>query len=495
MKRLALLLPLLALAVAPARAEDPATRSPVAGKSHAESAEAATNGVKSPIAMRVVMASRTPGERGKDLAYYGSAGGDATVMRALRWLKTVQCEDGSWPGHPVASTALALWCYFDHNETPLDADEPEFARTTFRGLRFLAGDLDPETGLFRSARGEPLAQPLGALALAMGYETTFSVLHEVSLRPLLRDAAESALRPILAGQRPDGAWNVDPLDPSPDGRGDPRATVWCTLALRGGRIWTHDFASTPEWQRRAGDALAAFLDPAADAALRPDGAATPVTAAAVVGLQRLGRHNDPAARRGIDALVGCVYSWEAWDGPQPWGGSGAPVRDWAFVTSARFVCGGRTFGEWNKQFFPEACGRQLVVPADESGYRDLSGKLRPIGWWDSPSETEAELCSGGPVLPCKRWRGGECLDGETTLGDRVRDTCFEALSLMTYYAFLPSRVLDEHEALSSPVAVPHPKTNNATVRVQIRRKSPATNAPAAPASHAPSADGAKEPVP
>ena len=41
MKHLALLLPLLALAAAPARAEDPATRSPVAGKSHAESAEGA----------------------------------------------------------------------------------------------------------------------------------------------------------------------------------------------------------------------------------------------------------------------------------------------------------------------------------------------------------------------------------------------------------------------------------------------------------------------
>ena len=40
MKRFALLLPLLALAVT-ARAEDPATRSPVAGKSHAVSAEGA----------------------------------------------------------------------------------------------------------------------------------------------------------------------------------------------------------------------------------------------------------------------------------------------------------------------------------------------------------------------------------------------------------------------------------------------------------------------
>ena len=41
MKRLALLLPLLALAGAPAQAEDPATRSPVAGKSDAVSAEVA----------------------------------------------------------------------------------------------------------------------------------------------------------------------------------------------------------------------------------------------------------------------------------------------------------------------------------------------------------------------------------------------------------------------------------------------------------------------
>ena len=83
MKRLALLLPLLALAAAPPHAEDPDTRSPVAGKSHAEFAEvaeAATNGVRSPIAMRDVLASRTPGERGRALAKYGGGGGDANSI-------------------------------------------------------------------------------------------------------------------------------------------------------------------------------------------------------------------------------------------------------------------------------------------------------------------------------------------------------------------------------------------------------------------------------
>ena len=485
MKRLALLLPLLALAAVPCLAQDPATRSSSEEKTHAEAAAVATNGIQSPIVMRGVMGLRTPGERGKAFAGYGATGGsDAAVMRTLRWLKTVQNEDGSWPGNSVASTALALWCYFEHNETPLDADEPEFARTTWRGLRFLAGDLAPETGLFRSSRGEPLAQPLGALSLAMGYETTFGELKDISLRPLLREAAESALRPILAGQRPDGAWNADPLDPSPEGRGDPRATFWCTLALRGGRIWTHDLAaSAPGWQRRAGDALAAFLDPAADVALRPDGTATPVTAAAVFALQHLGRRNDPEVTRGVGALADCVFSWEAWDGPQPWGERGAPVRDWFFVTNAKYEYSGEVFRTWNKQFLPEVIGRQIVVPAEESGYRNLSGKLRDIGWWDSPSETEAGLCSGGPVLPCERWRGGTRVDGETTLGDRVRDTCLSALPMMIYYAFLPMyQRADESDLLFSAPA--RPKTNDA-VRVRVTRRH------AEPEPHAKSAERAE----
>ncbi len=433
--------------------------------------------LRSPVQMPGIMRSRTPGERGRALTKSGAGGSDATVMRALRWLKTVQNDDGSWPGHPVASTALALWCYFEHLEIPWEADDSEFGRTIVRGLEFLAGDVDPVSGLFRSARGEPLAQPLGALALAMGHQTTLGLsFRENGGRTLptrLREAAESALRPILAGQRSDGAWNADPIDPSPAGRGDPRTTFWCTLALCGGRILAHDLAPFPEWQQGAKDALAAFLDPAADAALRPDGTATPVTAAVIFGLQRLGRFKDSAVKRGIGALAGCVFSWEAWDGPQPWGESGTPVRDWFFVTNAKFECGGEVFHTWNKQFLPEVIGRQIVVPAEQSGYRNVSGTLRDIGWWDSPSETETGLCSGGPVLPCKRWRDGECVDGETTLGDRVRDTSLSALPMMIYYAFLPiyRRGNDSEFLETAP-----PKTNG-TNRVIIRRHAAPTAKP------------------
>ena len=488
MKRLALLLPLLALAAAPARAEDPATRSPVTGKSHAEFAEvaeAATNGVWSPIAMRDVLASRTPGERGRALAKYGAGGGDATVMRALRWLRTVQCEDGSWPGNPVASTALAVWAFLCHNETP--GRDGEFGSSVKRALEFLAADVDPETGLFRSSRGEPLAQPLGAFAIAIGYSMTRD--------PLLRDTGPAAYVPLLAGQRPDGVWNADPLDSSPEGRGDPRMTAVCALALRVALAWTAGTAETKPALCRACDALEAILDSDTGAALRTDGLPDPATPAIVYALQKLGRYNVPGVRKAIQFLDPCVYSWEAWDGPQPCGKSPTPLRDWLFVTDVKFQTGGSIYGAWNKQFYPETRDRQIVVPAEDSGYLDLYGKPREIGWWDSPSAAETGFCSGGAVLSCKRWSGGECLDGETTLGDRVRDTCVAVIPQMVYYAFSPTDVFAPISVSAPPVEIPHPKTNNATVRLQIRRKSPATNAPATPATHAESAEGAKEPAP
>ena len=66
MNRPALLLSLLVLVAAAARAEDPATNAPTAA--------AATNGaagVKSPIATNGLMRSRNPGARGRALGRYG----------------------------------------------------------------------------------------------------------------------------------------------------------------------------------------------------------------------------------------------------------------------------------------------------------------------------------------------------------------------------------------------------------------------------------------
>lgn len=409
-----------------------------------------------------IMRSRTPGQRGRALPERGATGGDAVVMRALRWLRTVQNEDGSWPGNPVSETALALWTYLDHHEVP--AGDTEFGPTVGRGLRFLVDDLDPETGLFRSAGGDPLAQPLGAFAIALGYAMDRS--------PALHDAGPAAFRPLLAGQRPDGAWNADPLDPSPKGRGDPRMTAVCSLVLRGARQWRGDVASfaPDESLARATGALLAFLDPVKDVVTDAANAADPATAAVVFALQRLGRHDDPAVRRAVGKLAACNRSCEAWDGPQLWRRSKEPLRDWFYVTNVKFQDGGRTFADWNKQSLPSTIRSQTVVPAEESGYSDLSGRGRDLGYWDSPSEGERAFRGEGAVLACRRWRDGECFEGETTLGDRVRDTCLASLPMMVYYAFLPASgrfgLDDPTPAWTQP---PNARTNR-DVHVNVTRR-------------------------
>ena len=131
MNRPALLLSLLALAAAPARAEDPATNAPPPA--------AATNvpaALKSPIVMRGVMASRTPGERGKALRKYSmpEESPSKAQLRAKRWLKSIQLEDGSWPGTPAAATALALLAYYS-SLTRAGGERRHVERAGVRGAR------------------------------------------------------------------------------------------------------------------------------------------------------------------------------------------------------------------------------------------------------------------------------------------------------------------------------------------------------------------------
>ena len=417
--------------------------------------------------------ARGPGEQARNLARWGAGASQTAVLRALRWLKTQQLDDGSWPGNPVASTALALWTYLDHGDLP--GGDAEFGPTVERAVRFLAEDVDPESGLFRSAHGEPFAQPLGFFALALYVKETSN--------PVAREAANAAGRPLFAGQRPDGAWNADPLDPFPDGRGDLRTTVWCTLALRGAlQRHFNPPDGAEDALRRAFGAVASFLDPATGAAHRPDGTADPATAAAAFALDEFDR-DDPIAKKAVAYLAPCTVFWTAWEGPQPWTAGDAPVRDWFFVTCAKYGTN-PDFPSWNKCFLPEFLKRQIVVKAAESGYEDAEGTPRDIAWWDSPSAEERSVCSGGPVLPCKRWRGGACVDGETTLGDRVRDTCLCALALMVYYSNPPAASHFEEEVAplrppkpdAGPVVVRPTGLKSSNIRV-IRKPHPAAPAP------------------
>ena len=420
----------------------------------AAAADAATNAapaVEESVQTRTIRTSCPPVSEG-------------VILRGLRWLRTQQSEDGSWPGNPVVSTSLAVWAYLEHGEVPGD-DHPEFGTTVERGLAFLLKDLDPESGRFRSACGDPLAQPIGAFALADGSART--------CHPLLREAMAASLRPLLEGQRPDGAWNADPFDPSPDGRGDPRTTACCALATgMAARCETRP-PDLKESRERTRDALEAFLDPDSGTVLRPDGTVDSVTPMVAFNLQWMNRWNDPLTKKAVAALEPCVFSFEHWDGPQPYAGNEKPLFDWFFVSAVKYLEGGSTFRDWNRQFAPELCGTQVVVPEEECGYRDQSGNPRALGYWDSPSERETDPRWEGPALSCRRWRDGECVEGTTTPGDRVRDTCLALLSTMVWYHVSWINQIPYDELPSRPPPPPSGGVRtNADVHVTIRRHHP-----------------------
>lgn len=94
--------------------------------------------VKSPIKMKGIFASRSPGLRGQALSSFG---GDKfteeAVMRALRWIKTQQRPDGGWSGQSegTGSTGFAILAYLAHDEIPGRSEE--FGLTVQRAVEFL----------------------------------------------------------------------------------------------------------------------------------------------------------------------------------------------------------------------------------------------------------------------------------------------------------------------------------------------------------------------
>ena len=486
MKRLALLLPLITLAAAPARAEDPATDAPPPAAATNVSAV-----VKSPIATNGLMRSRNPGARGRALGRYGRWEDSpvAAQVRALRWLKSIQREDGAWPEPSSATTALALLAYNSSYNTGFPY-ESEASCTN--GARFLASAVD-ENGAFRSGDPGEWTLPVGLVAL----ECWAWTLDAPGAAAIVR-----AKRRLLDRQRDSGLWG-------PEGGPDDLWYTWLALrALVGSRAFPEDTVAAAT---RAADALARAFDAEAGVLRAPDGSPDPATRMLPYALELLGAPWGSSAQKALARSLAPVrFSWEGWDGEDLPLSSASPLRDAAAMHLSSRQIGWRHNRDWLSDYSTNRVPHQTVLGTNECDYVDLSGRKRSIGWWDSPSADEFRFCDGGPELPCVRWKDGRRVEGTTTLGARIYDTCL---------MIVPDRVemhdyqVHHHEIALSGVAVPEvfrtsgnewapvvSRGSNNTVRVTVARRRPddapsATNAPATPAPHAASAEGAKEPAP
>jgi len=367
--------------------------------------------VKSPIIMKGILGSRNPGSRGAALDRFGGGSGtEGAVLRALRYLKKIQEQDGGWAGQKTAFTALALLAYLAHGETP--ASE-EFGYTVEAALRYLVEAQLP-SGHFRGADGNDYTQPIAAYALCEAYGLTKV--------PQLREAAVKAIYPIVQGQNPSGGFNYRLI---PCDRNDSSYMAWCVQALKAAKIagLYGDIAGLDECMTKA---IAGFKQNYGETDgyggfgyTGPGNPRTGLTGAGVLCLQFLGATRSRECRGGVAGLSGWEFNWEK---PFP----GSFLYYMYYTTQAKFQEGGNTWDNWNKQFSPSLMKHQDVVGRAASGYVDHKGQPQEIGSWKSPAAQE----HGGGVM----------------------DTILCTLMLEVYYRYLPTfAVVPEDAAVEEEI--------------------------------------------
>ncbi len=355
--------------------------------------------IRSPVTMRGIFGSRSPGARGSMLGRFGGGGHtEGAVLRALRWLKLHQEEDGSWHGRTggfdgprnveAAATALGLLCFLAHGETPAS---PEFGKTVEGAIRWLVQN-QGANGMWGARLRPGYQHAMVTFALAEAYGMTKI--------PSIRPAVERGLDLIISGQNPQGGWRytVQPSDGS-----DSSVMGWHTQAMKAAQMAGIERPGMEAAMKRAIEGWRHLHR--GDSEMGGFGYTSrgrgPLTGVGVLALQLLGKAQSDMVRGSINYLQTQrnTFDWEAACARQ--------LYRWYYDTQARFHEGGEVWREWNKQFSVPLVNAQVVIP---NAIADLNGKMVDVGYW------------------CKAYgRGG-----------RVADTAFGALQLMVYYRYLPT---------------------------------------------------------
>jgi len=344
--------------------------------------------VKSPVIMKGIYGSRTPGARGSALAKYGGGGGggggtEGAVLRALRWLKREQKPDGSWDQPPVAMTSWALLCYLAHGETP--ASE-EFGMTVEKAIKYLA----------EHQSSWPVRYEWAIATYAM------SEAYGMTRIPMLKDVATKGLERIIKGQNPGGGWDYGLNNTD---RNDTSVMGWCAQALKAGKLAGIEVDGLENAIREAIKGFKGNAAPTGGFGYTGPGSGG-LTAAGVLCMQLLGAAKDPACRQGLAVMDPWVFKYNAAGGP------GADLYYWYYATQAKFHAGGEIWNNWNKMFSIELVNSQIILKG-----AGVDGK--DIGYWECPKGAD-----------------GKEVKGHST--GLVYNTCLNCLQLEVYYRYLPT---------------------------------------------------------
>lgn len=364
--------------------------------------------IKSPVTMKSMAGSRSPGMIGRMTgggAGYGDANTEGAVLKALRWLKKTQKPAGNWDG-TIANTALAVLTYLAHGEIP---GKPEFGETVEKAIQYL---IDNQTlnkngeATYKGVDGNEYATLICTYALCEAYGMTRN--------PNAKVAAMKGLERIVNNQGPTGGWDYKINKTST--RDDMSFEGWALQAIKAGKMAGLHPDGLDECIKKAIKCLKTRNFKRGGFNYTAGGNPTGLTATGCLCMQLLGYMNEQEVRSSLDTMRAWLPVFESKakleaGGPTP---GTAPQYYCYYAAQCKYqagMCQGatpanvKTWQEWNsamKALYPPS-----IITLDET-IDGPDGKPKAIGYWDKGYNNK-------------------------TMG-----TCLVALQLMVYYRYLPT---------------------------------------------------------
>jgi len=389
--------------------------------------------VDSPVKMKSMTGSRTPGSIGvatKGGAGYGDAITEATVLKCLWWLKAKQDKDGSWGGGSsrLANTALAMLTYLAHGEYPGSPSpyRKDFGPVVEKGVQWLVDALVPPTSQsparMKGADGNEYAFLIATYALCEAYGMTKN--------PNCKETAMVTLERIIKGQSPTGGWDYK-INPNST-RDDLSFAGWALQALKAGKMAGLHPEGLDECIKKAVKCLKTrsfhqdSFTYCANARHHRG-----LTATGCLAMQLLGFSSEPEVRKALDYMREWHPSFKK-SATVADGGVGDNIaKD---CPSPQYYC------YYATQCKYQAGMRQGATKPDEQSWQKWNAemkKLYPSAIKDLPDKVKDHTG--------KEHKQGYFENEDTWSSRPVMDTCLAALQLMVYYRYLPTNQLKASE--------------------------------------------------
>ena len=409
--------------------------------------------VKSPVTMKSMTGSRTPGSIGaatRGGAGYGDANTEACVMKVLWWLKAHQNTDGSWGGgNKIANTGFAILTYLAHGEYPGSPSpyKRDFGPTVQMAIDYLISNLYTEkdgTPRFRGSDGNEYSFLIATYALCEAYGMTKN--------PNCKEAAHQCLYRIVENQSSTGGWDYKINKSST--RDDLSFMGWAIQALKAGKM----AGLHPEGLQTAINKAINCLkkrnySKSGGFTYTPtpnnNGGGTGLAGVGTLAMQLLGRGSEPESLNALEVMRDWKPAFDAAD-LAPKSPGGCPQYYCYYATQCKYQAGMKagalkndeiTWQNWNvamKKLYPS-----LIKDLPEK-VQDYTGKEHKQGYFENK-----DAHTSRPYM----------------------DTCLAALQLMVYYRYLPTTSVkagaDEVGAGGEDAAQAIDKSKDVAVTVDI----------------------------